>query len=225
MVVGASAPQSAFMLYNHPTETNKETHMKKPFKNLGIYTLALSACLTLAGTASAAGIQATGNTALTVKVPSFVILYYPTALQINFADIVSGGHDAVVAVNTTPMTESGATLDTAIVVDAPTGLLNTKTIAISNAWAVRGLTLTGTAKISITPSLTLTNGTGTLPVALTVTTDQSTNMAANAIQTLHGMSAQYGIVNMTFDMASLGGASGFSGNYGATNYTITVDGT
>jgi len=196
--------------------------MKKLFKSLGICFLALPVLLALTGNPSQAA-TASGITALTVNLKPFVILYYPTSLKINLADILTS--TGVDTLNNVVLTEGGS-LDANITVPAAGTVVSERTLTILKAWAVRGLTSTGEAEIDITPSLTLDHASGgSLPVTLTVTTDQGTG-DTNVAQTLKGMSAQYGSINMTFDLANLGSATqAFSGDYGSTNYTITVDGT
>jgi hypothetical protein len=195
--------------------------MKKLLKSLAIGTLALPFALALNGGKAEA---VTGTTALTVNVPNFIILYYPSALTLNFANMTvdpavgdSGTFSFGVATDNT-VTKTGA--------DLTTSNTYSRTFTIPDIWAVRGITPSGTMDISIaSTSSTLTNttaGGGSISVgSLEVTPFGGSTGASLTGVTMTGMAPKFGSVGMTLNMTS----ATKSGTFNGGSYTITVTGT
>lgn len=204
--------------------------MKKLFKTLGICALALPAYLASTGGAAQA---VTGPTNLTIVVPEFIILYYPTALTITLADVGTAATPTALMTGTENATEevTPVTLDDG---DDGNKYTATKALTINNVWAVRGLTPTGTVKVAITPAtkIDLTHTVDSskkinIPAGgLKVADADNTTGSAFITTTLNGMTAVPGNIKMTLDMSSLNAVGAKSGSYSATGaYTITVTST
>jgi hypothetical protein len=190
------------------------------FKRIAIATIAGLGLMLPLHRASAA--TASGSTTLSVTVPPFVILYYPSNISITLKDRWTGATAGGTG-TTTAFTEvvDGDTLDATI--NPGTDPSTTTAITISNAWAVRGLSAAGTATVSIKPkntpagsTITLTGGSGA--GSLTISSLTATS-GGNATFGLTGMAPVYGDVGMTIDMADADKSDTFAGGDG---YTITV---
>ena len=202
--------------------------MKKLFKTLGICSLALPACLALAG-GSASAASVSGSTNLTVTVPPFITLYYPTALKLTLAD---AGSSAIATTADVTGTEAAGVINAATldVSSAANPYTATKSLTINDVWAVRGLTASGSVTVAITQTaITLTNGTKTISIpaaGLKVADAVTTAGAASITSALTGMTPAKGNIKMTLDMSTLNTAGAISGAYTLNSaYTITVTGT
>jgi hypothetical protein len=203
--------------------------MKKLFKTLGICALALPAYL---ASTSGAAQAVTGSTNLTIIVPEFIVLYYPTALTITLADVGTAATPTALMTGT----EAADVVTPVTLDDGDDGdkYSATKALTINNVWAVRGLTPTGTVKVAITPAtaIDLTHSVDntkkiTIPAnGLKVADSDNTTGGANITTALNGMTAVPGNIKMTLNMSSLNATGAKSGSYSATGaYTITVTST
>lgn len=193
--------------------------MKKQVKHIGI---AMLASLGLLGTGNNAQ-AVTGATTLTVSVPAFLVLYYPTALKVNLYDAST----ATATANVESSENAGGTIDdpTLALTVSSANNYSSKTINIPKVWAIRGITNSGTASVSIAlNNATLTESANNSPSkTITVSAPKINNSSANETITLTGMTPVYGSVTMTLDLSNLNGAK--AGNFVGTSPTYTITAT
>lgn len=191
--------------------------MKKMVKLLGTSALGLLGTLTPGSNVMAV----TGSTTVTVSVPAFLVLYYPTNLTINLYDA-----STATATATLSSTESPAdTFTTTALTVASADVYGSKTVNIPNAWAVRGITNGGSARVQIaTNNATLTESTNNSPSkTITVSAPKINGVDNDENIALTGMSPVYGSVTLTLDMSALNSAK--SGSFVGTTPTYTITAT
>lgn len=167
---------------------------------------------------------ATGTTSLTITVPPFVVLYYPSALNIVLADPGT----TQTATSSVSWAEGNADPSPSLTVSSADVYANNKAITIPNIWAIRGISASGKASVSITgtsgQTTTVSNTGKDIDVSGLQVSSDSVEAGTNILVPLAGMTPVYGNVLMTLDMDELNsGAAGIkSGNYTGGQYTITV---
>ncbi|PWW83230.1 hypothetical protein CR164_01330 [Prosthecochloris marina] len=204
-------------------------------KTLAIVTLA-ALLLTSFGKVGHATVVsgATGSTDVSVNLSGIVILHYISGITLNFDNLSGVGIDE--GVGTWDVTwADGEASGTA-------GLTNSNldssasepedgkiTVHIPNVWAVRGISSSGNAEVSValtTP--TITNTTSGSSATITITAAQvkhgsSTSNGSNPINVPLGgilkSQAEIGDVNLTLDMSS----ANATGTYTGGVYTITAE--
>ncbi len=191
--------------------------MKKMVKILGTSALGLFGMITPGSNVMAV----TGSTTVTVSVPAFLVLYYPTNLTINLYDASTATATAALS-----STESPAdTFTTTALTVASADVYGSKTVNIPNAWAVRGITNGGSARVQIaTNNATLTESTNNSPSkTITVSAPKINGIDNDENIALTGMSPVYGSVTLTLDMSALNSAK--SGSFVGTTPTYTITAT
>ncbi|NTU68848.1 MAG: hypothetical protein HGB02_08220 [Chlorobiaceae bacterium] len=194
--------------------------MHKRNKNIRSLGIAAIAGLCLLGTGNNA-LAVTGATTVTVVVPAFLVLYYPTALTINL-------YDSSTATATASVTSSESSPDTfgdaTTLTVASSDVFGSKSVNIPKAWAIRGMTTSGNARVQIAlNNATLSESTNNSPAkTITVSAQKINNASNDETIALTGMTPKYGSVALTLDMSGLN--TGKSGTFTGTapTYTITA---
>jgi hypothetical protein len=191
--------------------------MKKLFKILGTCSMGVMGVLSSGSSAMAL----TGATTVTVSVPAFLVLYYPTSLTINLYDASTATATATLTSDESPTD----TFTTSALTVASTNVYGSKTVNIPNAFALRGITSGGSARVQIaTNNTTLTESTNNSPSkTITVSAPKINNVDNDENITLTGMTPVYGSVTLTLDMSALNSAK--SGNFVGTTPTYTITAT
>lgn len=184
--------------------------MNKLTRIIGTCSLAALGTLGLAGNGQAA--TSSGTTSLSVTIPAFAILYYPSSIAVTLADKTDG--DGVDTLQDLTYDESTDTMSGEVLpVAAPS---NAATITLPKVWAVRGLSSSGNATVAISSSSTTLTKTGGGTIGMSaLKVNGSTGSTTVA---LSGMTAVKGNVGMTLDMSSASQSGQFTGG----SYTITV---
>ncbi len=183
---------------------------QRSFRHIGIGLLSGICLLGPCRQASAA--TSTGTTTLSVTIPPFAILYYPTSIAMTLKDkSVAGGVDTAQS-----LTYDESTDAVSAVISPGSAPSNSATITLPNVWAVRGLSTGGNATVAISSTAsTLTNtGGGTISIG----TLKVNNTAGSATVALSGMTAVTGSVGMNIDMSNATKSGTFTGG----SYTLTM---
>lgn len=168
---------------------------------------------------------ATGQTDVTVNFPDIIILHYPNSLTLNFtasdANIDEGGLSATDALGAT------ASLDANIIPLIAGDTYDTDTVAatVSNVWAVRGITASGSIDVAVNlDAATASNGTS--DAVMSALQVQTASVAAGdpiqvAAPGLRAVNATVG--DIVFDLDISGVTA--SGDHTGIQYTITATAT
>ncbi len=187
----------------------------------------LSAALVLACTVTLkAESTASGKTSLTIKLPNCIILHYYSGLTINFEQFSSPVDEgsADFQVQWSGQSESRSTLSEGNIGAA---LPNKVSIELPNVWAVRGLSLSGNAKVSISvtknllvsgPSrITIEKGEGN--IELNDNAGRSGTMINTSLNGITSSEATIGNVRMTLNFSETTRAGLHTGG----QYKITAE--
>ena len=197
--------------------------MKKLLKFMGAAVVA-AACFSPVNHDACAASQ-TGTTTLTVTVPPYVVLYYPTSLKVILADAGS----TKTSTADVSWTETDTDPNPALTVSPFTAPYSaTKALTVPKIWAIRGISASGSATVAIagtsSQTTTVTNsGNNILISGLSVSSGSVASNSSISVP-LTGMTPVYGNVGMTLNMADLNSTSGgvISGDYTGGQYSITV---
>ena len=211
--------QAVLSTYNPQTSTD----MKKLLKFMGVAVVA-AACFSLPNH-DARGASQTATTTLTVTVPPYVVLYYPSNLTLVLADVGSNKAATADVSWTETDTNPNPTL-TVSPFSAPYSA--SKSLTVPNIWAIRGISASGSATVAIAgtsnQTTTVSNSGTNIPISGLSVSSGSTGAATTIPVLLNGMTPVFGNVGMTLDMTALNSASAGvkSGNYTGGQYSITV---
>lgn len=205
--------------------------MRKTHSGILLCIALLLPCTSLLMTVSSASGQTSssstsGQTSVSIKLPDCIILHYYSGLTINFEQFTS------------PVDEGSAAFDVQWSGEAKTGsplseenigvaLPNTVSLELPNVWAIRGLSPSGNAKVSISvtknllvsgPSrITIEKGSGNIEIK-----DNAGNTGTMINTTLNGITpseATMGNVRMTLDFSETTRAGLHTGG----QYKITAE--
>lgn len=196
--------------------------MKKQLKYLGMAIFAAASISLTSYDAQSA--TASGTTTLRVTVPPYVVLYYPSALTIVLADI--GTTQSPTA--SVDWTENNEDPTPSLTVSSTGPYSAAKSLTVPNVWAIRGVSASGNASVSIAgstgTSTTVSNSGKNIPITGLNVSSGSVAAGTPITVPLTGMSPVLGNVGMTLDMSALNsGSSGvLSGTYTGGQYSITV---
>ncbi|NTU98017.1 MAG: hypothetical protein HGA62_09435 [Chlorobiaceae bacterium] len=180
-------------------------------------------------TAGAAAATKTGTTTISIVLPDLIILHYYSALTLAFeqySQSVSEGSGGNYNVQWTGTTDSGSSMTTSSIQDVLPG---TVSMTIPNVWAVRGLSPSGNAQITISvPKSQLASGTSRVNIMTgsgkTEISDNAGHSGTSITTPLNGITAAnatIGNVKMTLDFSqtTLAGAH-TGGQYMITAVTL-----
>lgn len=173
---------------------------------LGAALLATSSMLPSANAVAVATTQS-GTTNVNVITPAFVVLSYYDTINLTLSAPASGDAKVSAAQGVTVSWNGGQdtpTIDAAI---SGTGGTGVAAVTLSNAWAVRGLSPSGTVTVAIASASgdTLTNGTSTIGMSGYTVSSGAITAAASITAPLAGLSAAKstkGNVNLNLDFAN-----------------------
>ncbi|NTW56317.1 MAG: hypothetical protein HGB20_04650 [Chlorobiaceae bacterium] len=197
--------------------------MKKLLKFMGVAVVA-AACFYLPNH-DARGASQTATTTLTVTVPPYVVIYYPTSLKVILADAGSTTTSTAAVSWTETDTDPNPTL-TVSPFTAPYSA--SKSLTVPNIWAIRGISASGSAGVAIAgtsnQTTTVTNSGKNIPISGLNVSSGSVAAGSSITVPLNGMTPVYGNVGMTLDMTALNSISPGvkSGDYTGGQYSITV---
>ena len=152
--------------------------------------------------------QATGDTAISINFPNIIILHYIADLTLNFTagtltpfDSVDQGPGSLTA----PITDSPASFDVGITGAGTNPLPGTVPVLLENAWAVRGITDSGTIDVDISiTSADATNGGSTATMSAQTVTGGGDGPAAGITIPSPGFGTPtVGDVNFSLDVSGV----------------------
>lgn len=199
-------------------------NLKSAFSALALSTVLQSACFS---TPAAEAATKTGNTTLSITLPDCIILHYYSALNLTFeeyAQAVDEGGSGTWNVQWSGAADGGSQLSASTIQDVLPG---TVAMTIPNVWAVRGLSPSGNAKVTLTvvnsqlvsgsSKITILSGAGQTQI------DDNAGHSGTSINTsLNGIAASnatIGNVRMTLDFSQTNMAGAHSGG----QYKITAE--
>jgi hypothetical protein len=199
-------------------------NLKSPFLALALLAMLSIVCLT---TPASEASTKTGSTTVSITLPDCIILHYYSALNLKFEEYsqaVDQGGSGTWNVQWSGAADGGSQLSASTIQDVLPG---TVTMTIPNVWAVRGLSPSGNAKVTITvvnnqlvsgsSKITILNGAGQTQI------DDNAGHSGTSINTsLNGLTtstATIGNVLMTLDFSQTNMAGAHSGG----QYKITAE--
>ncbi|NTV98363.1 MAG: hypothetical protein HGA70_04295 [Chlorobiaceae bacterium] len=198
-------------------------------KNRVIGLLLSAATLFSLDPAAVSAATRTGTTNVSIVLPDLIILHYYSALNLTFeqySQSVNEGSAGTYNVQWTGTTDSGTAMTTSAIQDVLPG---TVSMTIPNVWAVRGLSPSGNAQVSISVlNSQLSSGTSRVNIVTgsgnTEINDNAGHSGSNITTALNGITAAnatIGNVKMTLDFSqtTLAGAH-TGGQYMITAVTL-----
>ncbi|MCF8383708.1 MAG: hypothetical protein K9G39_08990 [Chlorobium sp.] len=193
-------------------------------------TLFLFSVLLLAGNsipAPVSGSQKTGTTTLSIKLPDCIILHYYSALNLTFEEYsraIEEGGGGTWNVQWNGAAAGGNQLSASSIQDVLPG---TVALTIPNVWAIRGLSPSGNAKVTITVvNNQLVSGSSKITILSgsdqTLIDDNAGHSGTSINTSLNGIAASnatIGNVRMTLDFSKTNMAGAHSGG----QYKITAE--
>ncbi|WP_287373443.1 hypothetical protein [Prosthecochloris sp.] len=200
-------------------------------KTLAIVTLAALLLTSFGKVGHATVSGATGSTDVSVNLSGIIILHYISGITLDFETLSEGideGSSGTWDVTWADGEASGGTgLTTGTLTSSKVSESDGSiTVHIPNVWAVRGISSSGNAEVSIaltTPIIT--NETSASSATITITQaelQQASNEGTNIDVQLGGIlksQARIGDVNLTLDMSSANATGSYTGGV----YTITAE--
>jgi hypothetical protein len=203
--------------------------MEPPVMNLKaiVTSLFLALLIFLAGNISASAFTKSGSTNVSIVLPDCIILHYYSALNLNFTDsngAVDQGGNNNWNVAWSGATSGGNQLSASTIYQVVPDLV---TLTIPNAWAIRGLSPSGNAKVTLTViNNTLTSGTSKILIKNgtgdTLISDNGGHSGTSITTSLNGITttqATMGNVKMTLDFSQTNKAGAHTGG----QYKITAE--
>ncbi|MBM3162521.1 MAG: hypothetical protein FJZ79_04235 [Chlorobi bacterium] len=198
---------------------------KFPISRLTFFSALFLAVLSMPSPAS--GATKTGSTTVSITLPDCIILHYYSALNLRFEDYsqaVDEGGGGSWNVQWSGAADGGSQLSASTIQDVLPG---TVAMTIPNVWAIRGLSPTGTAKVTISvvnnqmlsgsSKITILSGAGQTRI------DDNAGHSGTSINTsLNGLttsSATIGNVRMTLDFSQ----TNMAGTHSGGQYKITAE--
>lgn len=202
--------------------------MESPVMKLKTILTSLSLALSIffAGNMPASAATKSGSTNVSIVLPDCIILHYYSALNLNFSDsngaVDQGGNNWNVAWS--GATSGGNQLSASNIYQVVPDLV---TLTIPNAWAIRGLSPSGNAKVTLTVvNNTLTSGTSKILIKNgtgdTFISDNGGHSGTSITTSLNGITttqATMGNVKMTLDFSQTNKAGAHTGG----QYKITAE--
>ena len=181
----------------------------------------LAAAAPLPAMAANTGQSAAGSSLITVTVPDVIILDYYTKINLNIAGTASGelqdngtlSLDGSISNST--MSGNGLSTVKTSAMSALNG--SAPTFTASNAWAVRGFSATGKAKVTLSGLSELTNSSSSIQVKNLKAMVGATDAGDTNGITIAGITPTYGDIQMGLDFSK----AKLSGDYTGT-LTITA---
>ncbi|NTW68807.1 MAG: hypothetical protein HGB23_03025 [Chlorobiaceae bacterium] len=200
--------------------------------NKAIRTIALGAALlglcSISPSANAAPVSQSGTTTTTVTMPEYMVLHYYSAVALNFSATSSSASQTGSPLSAT-WTTLGDTSTTLAASATEVGPSSAK-ITLKNAWAIAGLSSSGTATVSITGTdFSATRVGSTSKIGVTGYGLASTNGVSGAVSgatvttLLRGVTGQtqtVGDVNMTLNFGNTTESGAHAGSFTITAQTI-----
>jgi len=169
--------------------------------------------------------QAVGDTAISIDFPNIVILHYISTLTLTFdAGTITPAQDSVdegAASDTASITDATATFDLGVTGAGASPVPASVPVLLQNAWAVRGISTSGTidVDISITGANATDGGTSTATMsAATVTGGGQGPLASITIPAPGFGTPTVGDVNFSLDVSGVTTAQTHTG----MSYQITA---
>jgi hypothetical protein len=162
--------------------------------NKKIRSIALGAALlgaTCFSSSAHAATTQTGTTNVTVITPAFVVLSYYDTINLTLSAPTSGDGKVSTAQGVSVSWNGGQDTQTVDAGIAATGGTGVTAVTLQNAWAVRGLSPSGTVTVAIASASgdTLTNGTSTIGMSGYTVSSGAVAAAASITAPLAGLSA------------------------------------
>jgi hypothetical protein len=192
-----------------------------------ITSIFLAVSMLPAGRTTASAATQNGSCTVSIVLPDCIILHYYAALNLNFSEYtgaVNEGGDNNWNVAWSGAADGGNQLTTSSIQQVLPDLI---TLTIPNAWAIRGLSPSGNAKVSVTVvNNTLTSGTSKITIKNgsgdTLIDDNAGHSGSSITTSLNGITttqATMGNVRMTLDFSQTNRAGAHTG----AQYKITAE--
>jgi len=189
--------------------------------------LSLAVSILSAGNISALAISKSGSTTVSIVLPDCIILHYYSALTLNFSeynDAVDQGGSNTWNVAWSGTADGGSQLSASTISQIVPDLV---TLTIPNAWAIRGLSPSGNAKVTLTiVNNTLTSGASKITIKTgtgdSLISDNGGRSGTSITTSLNGITttqATIGNVKMTLDFSQTNVAGAHTGG----QYKITAE--
>jgi hypothetical protein len=205
--------------------------MKKPDSLNALRSIVLGAALTGIGampSSARAAVSQSGVTAVTVTMPEYLVLHYYSDVSLNFsaASASKGASSSPLSATWTTLGDRDETLDASATEVGPSSV----SITLKNAWAVAGLSNSGTATVSITgTNFTSTRSGSTSQIGVSDYALANTNGVSGAVSgstittQLRGVSGQTrtaGDVEIKLDFLKTTESGAHAGIFAITAQTI-----
>lgn len=189
--------------------------------------LSLAVSILFIGKATASAASQNGSTNVSIVLPDCIILHYYSALTLNFSeynDAIDQGGSNTWNVAWSGTADGGSQLSANTISQIVPDLV---TLTIPNAWAIRGLSPSGNAKVTLTiVNNTLTSGASKITIKNgagdSLISDNGGNSGTSITTSLKGITtsqATIGNVRMTLDFSQTIQAGAHSGG----QYKITAE--